>query len=104
MRMLTLRFTVRSSLVATLILGLCSAAARQLLPELIPPPLSAGMRLEVPARPQMVTTVGFNRDTPAPWRKGNCFELSPLPLSRRTEKDLAPGYHVANMHWENFQE
>ena len=103
MRMLTLRFTVRSSLVAIAILGLCAAAARQLLPEPIPT-LTAGMRLEVPARPQMVTAVGFNRDSPPPWRTGNCFDLSPVPLSRRTEKNLCPGYHVANMHRENFQE
>jgi len=104
MRMLTLRFTVRSSLVAIAILGLCAAAARQLLPEPIPPPLTAGMRLEVPVRPQMVTAVAFNRDPPPPWRKGNCFDLSPLPLSRRTEKNLGSGYYVANMHWESFQE
>ena len=104
MRMLTLRFTVRSSLVAIAILGLCAAAARQLLPEPIPLPLTAGMRLEVPARPQMVTAIAFNRDPSPPWRTGNCFDLSPVPLSRRKERNLAPGYHVANMHSENFKE
>jgi hypothetical protein len=104
MRMLTLRFTVRSSLVAIAIVGLCAAAARQLLPERAPLPLTAGMRLEVPARAGMVTMVAFDWKPPPPWRKGNCFTLSPLPQPRQIGRNIGFGHHVANMHWENFQE
>jgi hypothetical protein len=104
MRMPTLRFTLRTSLVAIAILGLCAAAARQLLLEPYPLRLTPGMRLEVPARPRTVTLVAFDWEAPPPWRQGNCFDLSPLPLSRRTASNSGMRYHVANMHWENFQE
>jgi hypothetical protein len=104
MRTPTWRFTVRDALVAVALLGLIAAGARLLWPEPPPPRLSDGARLRVPTQPLCVTAVGFFRRTPPPWPAGNCFELSPLPLSRRAKPMLAQGYHVANMHYENFEE
>jgi hypothetical protein len=102
--MLPLRFALRSALVAIAILGLCAAAARQLLPEPDPPPLTAGMRLYVPARAGMVTTVAHDLTPPPPWRDGNCFTMHPLPRPRQIGTNIDLGHHVANMHFENFEE
>jgi hypothetical protein len=95
------RFTVRGALVAVALFGLIAAGARLLLPE---PPLSEGARLRVPTRALSVTLVGFLSKTPPPWPEGNCLALSPRPPSRWAGRPDIRGYHVANMHYENFEE
>ena len=91
--------TIGLSVVAGL--ALIASIAVALLPELPP---SEGARLRVPTQALSVTLVGFDPKTPPPWPVGNCFELSPLPLSRRRGRPDIRGYHVANMHHENFAE
>ena len=104
MRTPTWRFTLRDALVAIALLGLIAAGARRLWPE---PPLARlpeGARLRVPTQPLWVTAVAFPLPkTPPPWPAGNCFQLSPLPLSPWAGRRDAQGYHVANMHYENFE-
>src|SRR3954469_22153516 len=103
MRTPTWRFTIRGALGAVALLGLSAAGPRDLLPEPPPPRIAEGARLRVPTQVVSSTLVGFFPRTPPPWPEGNCFGLSPLPVSRRAESHDR-GWHVANMHHENFEE
>jgi hypothetical protein len=92
------RFMLRGWLVAVALLGVIVAGVRHLLPA---PPLSDGARLFVPAVVGMRTAVSHSHETPPPWPRGNCFELS---TGARGRPDPARELHVINMHAENFQE
>jgi hypothetical protein len=97
MRRLVRRPTIRIWLAVIALLGLIAAQARHLLPG---PPLVDGQRLVIPAVMGSRTLVYFNRETPAPWPNGNCFELEVEPKNRPG----VHGMHVINMHAENFEE
>jgi hypothetical protein len=102
MRMPKWRFTTRGALVAGALLCLIAAGARLLLPDPPPPPLIEGERLRVPAQAISVTQVGYFHKTPPPWKVGNCFGLSHVPIE--AGQFGVRGQHVANMHFENFEE
>jgi hypothetical protein len=104
MRTLMWRFKVRDALVAVAILGLIAAGARRLLRSPPLPHLTEGARLEIPTQATSVTMVGFDPKSPPPWSAGNCFALSPLAPANRAGGHHVLEYHVANMHWENFEE
>ena len=98
----TWRFTVRDALVAVALLCLIAAGARHFLPEPPPARIPEGARLRVPTQAGSITLVGYFHRTPPPWPTGNCFALSPHP--RRPGQSDSRGYHVTNMHHENFEE
>lgn len=102
MRTPTLRFTVRSALVVIAIFALITATVRDDEPG--PPDLAPGMRLKVATNGHYITAVAYDWSRPPPWPAGNCFRLAPVPRPRRAGQKEVPTHHVANMHWENFQQ
>lgn len=60
--------------------------------------------VEVPAKIAGSTAVGFEPNTPPPWPKGNCITVKPDADvgGRQPDGAVDDGWHVGNMHGENF--
>jgi hypothetical protein len=89
------------ALVVVVVLGVIVTGTKSLLSGPIDSQLAEGEKLSVPAVVGMSTLVGYSRKSPPPWTSGNCFELTAGAQDRR---DPAEGFHVINMHAENFKE
>jgi hypothetical protein len=60
-------------------------------------------RIVVPAAIRSSTQVGFHHNTPPPWPRGNCFDISSNPpWPARMFSSRRAVWKVCNMHAENF--